>query len=905
MRSRRAAALVMLTLGALALSYVAWRARAGRTRQTLAVEYAGCASVLSGPLCVPPATHELTLWIGAPDDAPLRFSGAQAAGAAVGIQGGRRQRVTLDPAAESVRVDSHAGSFSLTLAREPTPAWAAESRRLARAGQVEAAADLVRRSLDSAPADEQGRALGALARLQLQRGQASEATDLLRRALVDHRLRGRTLDLVNDATVLVFTLLFQERRFDEARALLASLPGAHETSAEGAYYVDYYDGLLALTTGDLRSALRALGAASRRAERLGLTRLQRTADLVLAEPLQLLGRRDEAEALLERLWREAPADLPACERAQLLSALGWNRVLVREQGEPGPDPRPVLVQARQALRSGCTELPDELRNVALNLALAHVQADDARAARSEIQAAPALGAPALHLVLWQREIEARLELLAGDPRRALARYEDLRRLAEATLAWGARWRAALGRARAWRALGRPREALLAYAEAEDRLDDDTLRVPLQEGRESFIAGHERATRDHLELLLEQRRNSEAFTLARRSRARILAALQRSQRLASLAPEERRAWDAALSEYRLRRDTLATASAEDWRLPADRLRRVGEERLATRRQLDELLDRAFALLDRGRTRAGTASRAPRAGEVLLAFHPLPQGEVGFAADARGLTVARLDCLTAQPAPAELGACLFGPFAEILRAARQVTLLPFGAFGDLDLHALPFDGAPLVAGRDVSWGLDLAAPSAAPERDDPVALLVGDPHGDLPAARREASVVGDVLRRSGRAWRIERLEGDDATYGEVRRRLARADLFHFAGHGRFTGRGGWDSVLPLAGSSALGLGDVLALERAPRLAVLSGCETGRASNEAAQSLGLAQAFLSRGALAVVAATRVVDDAAAAALIEIFYRHWSAGEPPAAALRQAQLDLRRADSHADWAAFRMLAP
>lgn len=905
MSARRsvASALALAALG-VAVGVALWRARSAPVAP-LEVEFAGCASVLAGPVCVPRPERTLALFVADAGATPPRVEGARAVAPAVDVQGGRRLRLALDPGATRVQVEAGGRRFRLALADETPPAWSADARALERDGRLDEAVALVSPRLDDGPADEQGQALGALARFELQRGNGARAMDLLRRAIQDHRLRGRTFDLVNDTTVVVYTLLFQERRFDQARALLGSLPAPSEVSAEGAYYADYYAGLLALTTGDLRSALRALGEAARRAERLGLERLRHSAEQVLAEPLQLLGRGDEAEALLGRLWRETPADLPDCERAQLANALGWNRLLAREGETQGavPDPLPVLEQARVDLGGGCPHLPQEPLNVALNIALAHLQAGRPPAARAALAQAPAEGAAPLHLVLWRREIEARLDLEDGRPRQALARYEQLSRLAEATLAWGARWRAALGRARAWRALGRPDEALRAYAEAEQRLDDDTLQVPLQEGRESFLAGQERSTREHLELLLEQGRVEAAFSLARRARARILAKLQRADRLAGLSPDERRAWDAALSEYRARRDELDAASAEDWRLPQDRLRRLGQEREATRRRLDALLDGAFALLDRRREsdRPG-ATRGAREGELLLAFHPLTRGAVAFAADARGVVAERVDCLGGRD-PAALGACLLEPFAERLRAARQVTLLPAGAFAALDLHALPFDGAPLLAGRDVTFGLDLGSPGAPAGSTGGVALLVGDPRGDLPAARRETALVEAALGAG--PWRVERLEGEAAGHADVRRGLARADLFHFAGHGVFAGRGGWDSALPLAGSGALGVGDILALERAPRFVLLSGCDTARSAGAGAETLGLAQAFVSRGARAVVAAARPVDDAGAAALVERFYSEWAAGQPPASALRRAQLALRQADGHADWAAFRVLEP
>jgi cellulose synthase operon protein C len=113
-----------------------------------------------------------------------------------------------------------------------------------------------------------------------------------------------------------------------------------------------------------------------------------------------------------------------------------------------------------------------------------------------------------------------------------------------------------------------------------------------------------------------------------------------------------------------------------------------------------------------------------------------------------------------------------------------------------------------------------------------------------------------------------------------------------------------VLPLAESSELTLGDVLALARAPRWVVLSGCETGRAGAAApAESLGLAQAFLAAGSRSVLAAVRPVADDTAAALVDGYYRAWSPVTPVAAALRSAQLALRARDPRADWASFRIV--
>ena len=152
--------------------------------------------------------------------------------------------------------------------------------------------------------------------------------------------------------------------------------------------------------------------------------------------------------------------------------------------------------------------------------------------------------------------------------------------------------------------------------------------------------------------------------------------------------------------------------------------------------------------------------------------------------------------------------------------------------------------------------------------------------------------------------ELLEGSAAVASVLRRRLGEVDLFHYAGHAVFGGDGGWESVLPLAESSELTLGDILALTRVPQWVVLSGCETARSGDAApAESLGLAQAFLTAGSAGVLAAVRPVADQTAARLIATFYGAWTGTTPASAALRAAQLSLRREAPTADWSSFRII--
>jgi hypothetical protein len=276
-------------------------------------------------------------------------------------------------------------------------------------------------------------------------------------------------------------------------------------------------------------------------------------------------------------------------------------------------------------------------------------------------------------------------------------------------------------------------------------------------------------------------------------------------------------------------------------------------------------------------------------------------VGFVA-ARGV-VRSFDAGRPRPTdpPPDLAARLLAPAAREIADARRVRVLASRAIAAVDVHALPLDGRPLVAKLPVVYGLDLGgeAPSSDGVRS---ALVVADPTGDLPSAREEGASVATALRG---AWKTTSLAGRDATAARVREELARAVLFHYAGHGVFAGREGAESALPLAQGGALTLGDVLALPRAPSLVVLSGCEAGRdvgVHDEGAA--GLAQAFVLAGARAVVAPVRVVDDRASGALARDLHAPRDGGDLDlAAALREAQIRAIEG-GRPGWEAFRAFA-
>jgi CHAT domain-containing protein len=147
----------------------------------------------------------------------------------------------------------------------------------------------------------------------------------------------------------------------------------------------------------------------------------------------------------------------------------------------------------------------------------------------------------------------------------------------------------------------------------------------------------------------------------------------------------------------------------------------------------------------------------------------------------------------------------------------------------------------------------------------------------------------------------------------RELGRARIVHFATHGVLDSRRPERSGLVLSLVDAAGrprdgflrLRDIYRLNLRADLVVLSGCRTALGREIRGEGLiGLTRGFLEAGAPRVVASLWSVQDRATAELMGRFYHALlREGRPPAAALRTAQLALRRDRRFADpyfWAAF-----
>ena len=903
----------------------------GAATETLSLPFAGCAAVdrhasglppyrptrgasgafvdrdasgltPSGPTCVLPADGKLRVFVPAPWQlGPI--AGGTLDGAPFVLRGdGQRVAVTAQAGATSLtlalQADARRATFTLRLAApEPSPP------AIARAAALEAkdpagAAHLLETSAAVADAKSRPAILRARALTARRAGDPAAATRFFGQMEAAATEAGRVSDVTRGRVMMGFVAI-ESRDFGAARAALIVSPAEAplaETNPEGVVNQTYHEALLARESGDLGTAARRFEDAAQAAARLGVDVFRRFALHELAITRERMGRTDEALAALTALEVEIPAgEAGQCERAELDANVAWTVLAARDRASgPLPDSTPTarerLERFEAALLGPCPGPPLRLANTRVNLALDALQRGDANEASRQLERSRS-GPDAPEIAAWRLDLEARVMLARGKAADALSAYARLGRAAAATLATEVEWRAEVGQAEALTRLVKPRryEARRHLERAETLLTDQSLAVPVDEGRLRFLGDRALSARRLVTLLLAEGKPADAFAAARRARRRALEVSGAAARLQDLPIERRAVWDAAFAEYRRLREALDTDAAGDWRRAEAELDAAAHTRAARLVDVRAALDRALTALAMGpgNGEAPDTLAAPAADETVVLWFPTDTGWVVFAADADGV-VARPTSPEASP---------FAAISDRIAAHRRVRLLPYGPWRDRDLHR------DVLAEHPVVYALDLpASPPAATASPHAAHVLVSDTRGDLPAARAEAELVAARLTARG-ITPIVRFSGPSATRSALLAALPGAAWLHYAGHGVYSGREGWDSALPLAEEGRLTLGDILTLRPAPRQVVLSGCETGRSANEAqAQGLGLAQAFVAAGAESVVAASRPVKDEEARLLVEALYDRTLGGQVVDEALRDAQLAVGRSNPAADWAAFRV---
>lgn len=699
-----------------------------------------------------------------------------------------------------------------------------------------------------------------------------------------------------DATLAVAHRLAQDVGDPlQAAALLRDVEPLARASPRGRAQLALTRGTVSWTLGRLDEAAIAYREAARHALRTRNGQLELAALSMYAEVLAELGYLHAAahwarhvRALLETPTTE-PRDVGSAART-----LGWIGLLLREAGQHDLDPAGPYRDAMAVFGPGGTA-PDPEKVGGIRLGLARVALDDgdAPAALAELaRIDPGRVPPDERAHALDLEIRARLR--QGAEAAAVApMLEALAAIVDAASTPQARWRLAVLRGRVAERSGAVEAAIEHYRRAETHYDEVSQLAVFGAGRRAGALGPE-ATQRLVDVLVTEGRLDEALCTARLSRARALhplvlpASLDRAQR------EQLRAQAQAYLRLEAEANALEADGREQPGRALQRLRRDAEARRQALQQQANALALARGKLATRPRCADLTARAP--GELLLVLHPVEDGWVVLAEDDEGRVAHRArERSLGSRTPQELSRLLLEPLHAPLGRARRIRVTALGDAAHVDVHALPFEGAPLLARAAVSYAVELPASAWPPPRDPPSALLLGDATGSLWAASPELRAVEQHLDRAGF---VTRVPTDPGSLPQVLGDLAHADLFHYAGHADAAvhdedaglwppyagGAPGWPSYLQLEPPARLDVQQILGLDQAPRWVVLNGCRTGVLDVHNA-GISLALAFLAAGSEQVLATSEATEDLVVGELGERLYHAAMPGEPLdlAARLRQ----------------------
>jgi tetratricopeptide (TPR) repeat protein len=891
-------------IGAVAVVLVA--ACHGASAPRLDVWFSGCREVTVDTECRVPSreTSTLTFWVEARDrqGVMVMLDGVPQPLDISHVQAGVRFKIAIARVPAVISVHRPEGEWHLRVTGTSESEVLGEADRLRRAGDFAAALAILEPMRMHPSLEIRARVLGLIGRIAHARGEPAQAIAELEHSIQMNRAAGFAWGEMDDRYALSFVKRIHGD-YAGARSVLLGVRDVAASYSSGARWASYYEGYAAFGTTDLRRALALFDRVMIDAERLDLDDLWTGAAQMQLRTLIQLGRKAEARTLLAAVDEHIP-EAPPCARADALEQTGMLTLDFRDDAATLRRADVLLREAVGLYRHACP-MPRRLAATLVHLGSAALGANETNEAEVQLSASrAAYSEPSMLLLAAQVELEAKIAEQRRD-RSAADRYHRLELLGLELDDPSIRWSGLVGRGRALEQLDRSSDAIEVYQEAEAVLDRLRFNAPLGGGRETFLGDRVESASRLIDLLSRSDRVQEAVQAARRSLARALSALAWPARLDAAPDDVRRAWYTAVSTYHQQRTSYELEAADDWKLPADRMARRRDERGRRDAAARALLDEALASLGaRGEQTLAPLALLP--GELVIIYHPIPSGWIGFAIDRDGATAHRLGALNAGVRqPDKLGETLLAPFSARLEHHDSVRFLPHGALAQIDFHALPWRGRPLIASMAVRYGVDV--PSAGRAGTAMNAVVI-DPHPELRTSRGEAARAEVRLAAGG--WRVRRLSGAAATRRAINESIAAGDvgLLQYAGHASFAGLDGWESHLGVEDNRLLTVGDILALPAAPAYVVLSGCETAAtAAAQGVSGLGLAQAFVVAGARWVVASTRPVKDLDASAIVAALDAEQAlrSGADIAVHLRAAQNRLMEAAPAIDWASFRVIVP
>ena len=315
-------------------------------------------------------------------------------------------------------------------------------------------------------------------------------------------------------------------------------------------------------------------------------------------------------------------------------------------------------------------------------------------------------------------------------------------------------------------------------------------------------------------------------------------------------------------------------------------------------------------------------ASREGEALLSYWLAPKRSFVWAVTSRGIHMKMLpgqdeieklvqaykkaiedelrDPLDSQMPQAErLGEVLLGPVQTELAGARRVVIVPDRALHGLNFETLPAPKSHHYWIEDVELSLapslSLIAGTPPRPRSKPSLLVLGAPvaagpeYPELPAATPE---IEGIRRRFAGRDQVIRIGPDATPQAFLDAMPGRFSMIHFAAHAETNSQTPLESAIILSNSGGrfkLYARDITGLKLSADLVTISACRSAGARAYGGEGLvGFAWAFLQSGARSVIAGLWDVGDNSSSRLIQSLYDALASGSQPAAALRQAKLEL-----------------
>ena len=531
------------------------------------------------------------------------------------------------------------------------------------------------------------------------------------------------------------------------------------------------------------------------------------------------------------------------------------------------------------------------------------------------------------ICLARGDAEARLK--QAEP--ATASYRKALEIADVLLLREVRWRALFGLARLQQEAKTPAAAAKSYRQALDTIEGLRAEIRLDQLKDGFLADKMDVYAGLVGLLVDLKREDEAFAVAERSRARNLIDILGRQRLSLSGAVDQELYDRQnrLKEQIMEQETLAAQAA----MPKERgMYSQALERLRADYQ-DLLLDierkkpELLALVKVQPQSLEDVRALLEPGVVLLSYYQLADRLLCWRIERERAKLFILDTPANELAAAissyrrmlqnlePLERASRGLFEKLLAQPlsgsgpiRALGIVPHGS-----LHYLAFatlsDGRDYLVDRQQLFHLPavsvLRYTLARRQKEKNLRVLaignpdLGNSSLDLPFAEREAGTL---------RWNypdVTTLTRERATETWVREHIGEFGIIHLASHGEFDPVNPLFSAVRLArdakADGKLQAEEIFGLDVKADLVVLSACQTGLGDIKGGDDVvGMNRAFLFAGTHSLMSSLWRVSDVSTAMLMKQFYRSYTQSDK-AESLSRAMRHVKNRYPHPGyWGAF-----